>query len=858
MVSMSYVRGLLAAAVAGVAALVLVQSAAAITPTGWRLTPAGSQTTVTTGPGLAGPWGEAISPDGNSVLVTSSGTAARFESVERFNIGSLARTGLVAYDGNLGDSVFYGITYSPDGRRAWASGGGQGVVHVLDVRSQGLSETGQIPAGFFPSGLAYARTPRGDRIYVADNLGAPPFTTGSYEDPPGHTVKVIDPAAGVVTATIDLGAALDPLGVAFNRQGTKAYVTQWAGRSVAVIDTAAQQKVGDIVLSPLANPFQADHPSAIAANPVLDEVYTANANSDTVSVLDTRTDRLVATIGVGLVPFGPKGSIPDGLGVSPDGSKLYVALAGENAVAVVDVARRRTIGFIPTAWYPADVKVTPDGRNLVVVNTNGSGAGPNRCGGVLNPLPPESCEGDQYVGSMIRGSVERIPVPNQGRLQQWTEQVRQNNRAQGPPDPKPAWLNGIRHVIYVIKENRTYDQVYGSLPQGNGDPEINLFGDDSAPNHRELARRFTLLDNNFVDAEVSADGHPWSVQGVATDYVDKTWPFDYASAFYRSYNSEFVPLAQQFASEPLASDPTVPRPMAAATAGYIWDDAFDHGVSFRDYGEGTPWDDPSNCSSNTIYSDLTRLSSRFGEHVDPKFPGWNLGCSDHAVREPEWEREFDQFVADGNLPGLEIVYFPNDHNAGTAPGRATPQSYMADNDLALGRMVEAVSHSPYWLSTAIVVVEDDAQDGPDHVDAHRAPALVISPYTQTGEVDSTHYDTASALGTLEELLGLSPMSSFDARANRMWPSFTRHPDTTPYDAIMPTVIPFDDPGYPRNGQDSPLAEESAAMDFSKPDAAPEELLSKAVWKSVRGEDSEMPEPVHSSSSPADLGEENGD
>jgi len=398
----------------------------------------------------------------------------------------------------------------------------------------------------------------------------------------------------------------------------------------------------------------------------------------------------------------------------------------------------------------------------------------------------------------------------------------------------------------VIKENRTYDQVFGSLPAGNGDPEINLFGDDSAPNHRELARRFTLLDNNFVDAEVSADGHPWSVQGVATDYVDKTWPFDYASAFYRSYNSEFVPLDQQFPSEPLASDPTVPRPMAAATAGYIWDDAYDHGVSFRDYGEGTPWDDPTNCTSHAVYSDLTRLSSRFGQHVDPDFPGWNLGCSDHAVREPEWEREFDQFVANGNLPGLEIVYFPNDHNAGTAPGRATPQSYMADNDLALGRMIDAVSHSPYWRSTAIIVLEDDAQDGPDHVDAHRAPALVISPYTQTGRVDSTHYDTASALGTLEDLLGLAPMSSFDARANRMWPSFARHPNMRPYDAIMPTVIPFGDPGAPQNGANSPMAEESARMDFSKPDAAPEETLSEAVWKSVRGADSEMPAPRHTS------------
>jgi YVTN family beta-propeller protein len=815
-----------------------------LTPAGWKLTPAGSQATVTIGPGLAGPWGEAMSPDGKSVLVTSSGSAAEFESVERFSVGSLNRTGLVAYDGALGESVFYGVAYSPDGHHAWASGGGQNVVHAYDVTPSGVSETATIPAGQFPSGLAYAKTPLGPRLYVADNLGGAPFTTGSYEDPPGHEVTVIDPKTNQVTATIDLGLPLDPLGVAFNRDGTKAYVTQWMGRSVAVIDTRSQTVVGSVELSSLSDPLSADHPSGVTGNPRRDEMYVANANSDTVSVIDTRSDRLAATIAVGLVPDGPKGSAPEGLDVSPDGKTLFVALAGENAVAVVDLAKRRAIGFIPTAWYPSGVVVTPDGRSLVVINTNGSGAGPNPCGGILNPLPPSDCAGDQYIGSMIRGSVEKIPIPSLGKLSGWTHRVRANNRADARAQPKPAPLDAIKHVIYVIKENRSYDQIFGDLGKGNGDPAIDLFKDDSAPNHRELARQFTLLDNNYVDAEVSADGHPWSVQGVATDYVDKTWPFDYASAFYRSYNSEFVPLAQQFASEPLASDPTVPRSAAAATAGYIWDDAYDSGVSFRDYGEGTPWDDPSNCASGRVYSDLTRLSARFGEHVDPSFPGWNLDCSDHAVREPEWEREFRNFVRDGNLPALEIVYLPNDHNAGTSPGAPTPQSYMADNDLALGQMVDAVSHSSVWQSTVIISVEDDAQDGPDHVDAHRAPALVISPYTQSGKVDSTHYDTASALATLEDLLGMRPMSTFDARATRMWPSFRKTPNLKPYDAIQPTVVPFGEPGAPLNAIDAPMAALSEQMDFTRPDNIPEETLNEAIWKSIKGAASQMPAPRH--------------
>jgi YVTN family beta-propeller protein len=830
---------------------------APITPSGWTLTPAGRLITVTEGPGLGGPWAVALSPDGSHALVTSSGQAVQDETVETFDLSSGLRSGLQVYNGHRGRSVFYGVVYSPDGTRAWASGGGQGVVHAYTVGADGsLKASHTIPVGNFPAGIAYGHTPLGDRLYVADNLGGAPFSTGSYEDPPGHEVRVINPATSKLTATIDLGPALDPFAVAFNRSATKAYVTNWTGRSVAVIDTATQTALSTIMLSPPGNPLQADHPTAIVANPRSSELYVANASSDSVSVIDARSDRLVATIGVAPVAGAPKGSMPEGLAVSPDGGTLYVAEAGENAVAVVDLATRKVRGFIPTAWYPADVKVTPNGRRLVVVNTNGFGTGPNRCG-PFSPLLDLGCgtgieylDGyfeNQYSGTMIRGSVQVIDLPRSdsslaGRLAAWTTQVRRNNHIDERSAPKPTALNAIKHVIYVIKENRTYDQVFGDLGKGNGDPELNLFGDESAPNHRELARRFVLLDNFYVDAEVSQDGHPWSTQATATDYVDKTWPFDYAWAYYRSYDSEYVPLAQQFPSEPLASDATVPRSASAATVGYLWDNAYDHGVSFRDYGEGTPWDDPTNCDSGQVKSDLTRLQARFGTHVDPKFPGWNMDCSDHAVREPEWEREFRQYEKNGNLPGLEIVYFPNDHTQGTTAKLATPRSYMADNDVAVGRLVDVVSHSKYWASTAIFVLEDDAQDGPDHVDAHRSTALVVSPYTQHATVDSTHYDTAGMLATIEDLLGLSPMSIFDQRATRMWPSFGSA-NLQPYDLIEPTVIPYDDPGYPTNSANAPFAALSAAQDFSVPDGPDEHILNQAIWQSIRGAGSPMPAPV---------------
>ena len=310
-------------------------------------------------------------------------------------------------------------------------------------------------------------------------------------------------------------------------------------------------------------------------------------------------------------------------------------------------------------------------------------------------------------------------------------------------------------MIYVIKENRTYDQVFGDLGKGNGDPSLTLFKDGSAPNQRALARRFTLLDNFYVDAEVSQDGHPWSTQATATDYVDKIWPFDYAWAYYRSYDSEFVPLAQQFASEPLAGDPTVPRTAAAATVGYLWDDAYKHGVSFRDYGEGTPWDDPHNCHSGTVYSDLTHLQARFGEHVDPRFPGWNLDCSDHAVREPSGSASSAGTSEAATLPGLEVVYLPNDHTQGTTPGTATPASYEADNDVARRPAGRRRPHSRLLAEYRDLRREDDAHDGPT-TSTPTAPRRSSSARSRSTRGSTRRTTTPPGmLGTVEDILGSS-------------------------------------------------------------------------------------------------------
>ncbi len=838
----------------------------ATTPAGWRIAPAGSEFGIPqTAIGFQGPLGAALSPDGAQLLTASSG-AARINSADLFNVREQQRTDQVPYDAYKGGAVFYGVVFSPDGTRAWAAGGGQNVVHAYAVSNGHLQPGADIPVPDYPVGLAYAHTPRGDRIYVTNNLSGP---ATSSSNPPGHQLTVIDPASdqvsatipssGHVTGTIELGAALEPFGVAFDRQGDKAYASNWLGRSVSVINTATETKSSDIQLSPPSDPLLADHPSAIAANPQRDEVYTANAESDTVSVINTRTDTVANTIDVSLVR-GPKGATPDGLAVSADGSRLYVALAGEDAIAVVDLAQREVRGFIPTAWYPTAVSVTPDGKRLVIVNDRGTGAGPNPCG-PLSPLLGRSCpplnpqrdavprghdgaSDPQYTGSMIKGSVNVVGVPGGRQLRRLTRRVLANNQVFARRTPEPRAAHRIRHVIYVIKENRTYDQIFGSLGKGNGDPSLNLFGNDSAPNTRALARHFVTLDNFYANAEISADGHNWTDEANAVDYVEKTWPIVYSPSprsDQRAYDFEQTPMGELFPTEPLASDPSVPRGPAAPTVGYLWDNAYAHGVSFRDYAESTPV--PGFCSGGGNISNTTHLDPRFGDHVDASYPGFNTKCSDHTQREPEWEREFQAFERTRTLPALQIVRLPNDHTAGTRPGSGTPQSYVADNDLALGRLVQAVSHSRDWRDTLILVTEDDAQDGPDHVDAHRTEALAISPYTQTGRVDSTHYDTASMLASTEDLLGLGSMSVFDARATRMWPSFGE-PNFAPYTARQPSVIPFGAPGAPLNTASSPLAAQSAKWSFRKEDLAPELGLNQAIWKSVRGRRSRMPAPQH--------------
>lgn len=766
------------------------QDGTAVNSHGWTLTPAGDQTTVGDRP-----MGTALTPNGRYLAVTNDGQGVQSVMVIDTRTEKVVDT--VEYPAP--EALFVGLAFSHDGKRLYASAGGNDKIRVYDHREGSIVERDPIKlddssdGSYFPAGLAVS--PAGDRLFVANNLD--------------DSVAVIDLASEKVDTFVNVGS--HPYTVAFDDHEGKAYVSNWGTDTLSVLDTASTTVTGTITVG--------SRPNDVVASPTRSEMYVANANVDTVSVVDTRTDEVTGTVDLAPYPDAPVGSMPDALAVSQNGKTLYVANAGNNDVAVVDLGHghattdHTVTGLIPTAWFPSALSLAPNGKTLYVANMKGLGAGPNPNG----PNPTKNKQNVQYIGNMIDGTVSTIAVPDGAELVQYTQQVVDNNGfdertntqtrppSQVDPQPVPERVGDpspIEHVIYVIKENRTYDQVFGSLDEGNGDASLTLFGEKSAPNQRELAREFTLFDNFYTDAEVSADGHNWSTAAIANDYVQKTWPANY-SGRNRPYDYEN------------ANTPANP-------GSYIWNEAAAEGVSYRDYGEFT-------------FGGNVNAPGLQG-HTDTDYVGFDLSYSDQK-RMDEFLTEFRQYEKNGGLPQLSIVRLPNDHTAGTTPGMPTPRAMMADNDLALGRLVEAVTHSDYWEKTAIFVVEDDAQNGPDHVDAHRSLAHVISPYTRRNNVDSTFYNTVAVLRTMELILGLPPMTQFDAAATPMVNAFQSKPDTTPYEAITPEQ-PLDE----LNTTSSPDAQKSKTLDLKKADQAPMQEFNRIVWHAVKGEHSDMPKP----------------
>jgi YVTN family beta-propeller protein len=753
-----------------------------VTPYDWTLTPAGRQVTLGNFP-----MGAAISPDERYMVVSNDGDGT--QSLQVIDLSSHTVVQTIPYQAP--QALYLGVAFSPDGRTVYASAGGNDKVRVFDFADGRLTEKSPIPIAnghnspMYPGGICVSSD--GTSLYVANNLN--------------NSVSRVDLANGKVDATTPVGK--NPYTVVLSRDGKTLYASNWGEDTVTVIDAKTMQVEKTITVGL--------HPNAMAVNPVTGSIYVADSDSDQISVIDPETQSVRQTISLAPYRGALPGTQPDALTVSTDGKTLYVANAGNNDVAVVDLGNGTSDGdvsvrgLIPTAWFPTGVYLTNSDKQLLVTNAKGLGAGPNANG--------------QYIGNMIQGTLSVIDVPDAGQLRRYTRQVEKNNRGASSRSFGLGWLTGghgsgevpvprfndehspIKHVIYIIKENRTYDQVFGDLGKGNGDSSLTMFGRQITPNLHALAQQFVTLDNFYADAEVSAQGHNWSTAADANDYVEKSWMANY-SGRGRSYDFEGTNSA------------------AYPENGFLWDDARRSHVSFRDYGEfesyraatglWTP-DDPS-----------------IGDNYDPHYPGWNLDISD-LTRFDEWNREFQQFCKDGDLPQFEIVRLGNDHTKGTTPGALTPQAYVAQNDYAVGKLVDAVSHSRYWRDTAIFIVEDDAQNGLDHVDAHRTEALVISPYTQTGKVDSTFYDTAAMLRTMELILGMKPLTQYDAAATPMLNSFTEHPNFTPYDAISPQY-PIDQ----KNSVNAPDAALSAKMDWSHEDEAPENELNHILWKATMG------------------------
>jgi YVTN family beta-propeller protein len=588
------------------------------------------------------------------------------------------------------------------------------------------------------------------------------------------------------------------------------------------------------------------HPSGMVADKDGRFVYVANANSDTVSVIDTHGEEVVETITCRPEARLPLGSGSNALALSPDGGMLYVANGTNNCLAVVRLGTRSSsaggdrpaqstvAGFIPTGWYPGAVLVSADGTKLFVANVKGHGS-------LSRPRPAEK---GRSVHDYL-GSVSIIDVPDAATLAKYTEVVHANNRLayslaglekprfDAAPVPVPARHGEpsvIKHVIYVIKENRTYDQVLGDMKEGNGDPHLTIFGAKVTPNHHALARQFTLFDNFYCSGVVSADGHQWVNEAYVTDYLEKAF-----GRFARSYPYE-------------GSDP-----LAFASSGFLWDNALARGRTFRNYGEFVKATAAKDTKWADVYQDYRDGTARvkfdvkanvqtLAPHTRAGYPGFMLTAPD-VYRARLFLEDLKGYEARGDLPSLLYLYLPCDHTAGTRPGMPTPAAMVADNDLALGQVVAAVSKSRFWKETCLFVVEDDPQDGFDHVDGHRTVALVISPYTRRGFVDHTNYNQTGMVKTIELILGLPPMNQLDLSATPLRRCFQERPDLRPY-VYLPNEIPLDRMNLPAKtltGQARHWAEKSLELDFTDADRADEDTLNRILWHAQRGTDSPYPE-----------------
>ena len=900
----------------------------------------------------------ALSPDGRYAALLNQGYGTQ-ETGARQSIAILDLSDNQLHDfpdDRLSDeysthqSYYIGLAFSSDGGHLYASMGsttdptgekpkstGNGIAvykfaagqvtpeRFIKIPPQRLAEGKEVafgirktPAGTaspYPAGFAVLSGAKGDRLLVANNLS--------------DNVVLLDVASGKIEKSFDLSGsrfvpAAYPYTVIANKSGTKAWCSLWNDSAVAEMNLETGKVEHWIELKkPSDAVAPGSHPTVMLLSSGENILYVALSNDDSVVAIDVKRSqvsqfyRAVAPIAAYRDVLGDRvlGAFPLAIALSPDGRRLYTAFSSLDAVAVFDA--RATdhevgpLGFIPTEWYPSALAIA--GNDLLITTAKGQGSGPNNMQGTLKG--ERKRKEHPYIPTLIGGSISRLSLTDIDKnLTDYTSQVGEDNlsRSSGGnftfynnANPNANGADPIRHVIYILKENRTYDQVFGDLPVGNGDPSLTLYGAEITPNQHKLALQFGVLDNFYDSGEVSGDGHIWSTASITTDYNEKNWPIGYRSR-ERTYDADGsiadeLPLEQGI---PDIDDPAT---------GFLWDNLAKRGLSYRIYGEfiqavwckdqkakspkeGTPAPTSAPCPvaeikkgdplpanvgnprggpspwpwAIPVMKRMRPTKAALRDHYDPQFPDFNTEYPDQ-LRADEFLREFAEFVkartfekahdgGPGNgtgvgygpgagLPQFVLLYLPDDHTGGTRPGKPTPQASVADNDLAVGRVVEAVSHSAYWDDTAIFVIEDDAQDGADHVDAHRSTALVISKYaprTEHAFVDSHFYTTVSMVHTMEELLHLAPMNLFDAHAPLMAPLLSGPGTQPPFQAddqnLRSGLI------YKVNSKTARGAKESSQMDFSRPDAANAKRLNGILWRNEKP-DAPVPTPQHRHSVP---------
>jgi YVTN family beta-propeller protein len=775
-------------------------------PNGWRLTPLGKSI-----PTEDMVLNVSVAPDRKAIVALHSG----------FNPHGLvvidARTEEVVQRIPL-KSAWLGLAWHPNGKRLFVSGGNangrkatRAPIQIFDY------EAGRLSAQ--PSG-ALEETVDTSELYWSGVVHHPTqprlFAANRGTTTAAGNVVVFDTASGKLLRRIPV--EVNPYALVLSGDGQTLFVSNWGSDSVSIIDVETMRVTGRVAVG--------DNPNDMALS-TDGRLFTSCANDNTVTVIDTKTRQVIERISTALTPNSPEGSTPNALTLDRDNQMLFVANADNNDVAVVRVAERahsEVLGFLPVGWYPSALAI--HGGKLYVGNSKGLG-GYSNIRGPRSPLPPGP-EGNGTVKSLQKGAIEIIDVSKlKSNLRAWTKQVYDNTpyrddhlvAAKAPAQPTivPREVGAgspIKHVLYIIKENRTYDQVLGDLGKGNGDPRLTIFGEKVTPNQHALARQFVLLDNLFCDGEVSVDGHSWSNSAYATDFNEKLWPVTYGGHSKSGVSAAYIP-----------------------GAGHLWDLAQKKGLTYRSYGEYA-----TRASTGTTMDASPGVGGLLG-HVSPKFKLPGMRDTDNAAEFfkelDEYERNFNSPDPAKRLPNFMVMSLPEDHTAGTTPGRFTPVAMVANGDYAVGMIVDRITHSPYWPQTAIFIIEDDAQDGPDHVDARRTTGFVVSPYIKRQTIDSTLYTTSSMLRTIELLLGLPPMSQYDAAANPMYASFGEMPDLTPYVHIKPQVDVT-----AKNTVSAYGARRSMKMNFRDVDEAPMAELNEILWRSIKGADSPVPAPVH--------------